>query len=51
VLLKDNVMQFPASAYQGKFLLQKSGDAVAQLPREVVGSPSLEVFRTVEMWH
>jgi len=31
--------------------LQNSGDAVAQLPREVVGSPSLEVCRTVEMWH
>jgi len=27
------------------FLLQKSSDAVAQLPREVVGSPSLEVFK------
>ena len=27
-----------------KFLLRKSGDALAQLPREVVGSPSLEVL-------
>ena len=27
------------------FLLSKGGDAVAQLPREVVGSPSLEVFQ------
>ena len=26
-------------------LLGKSGDAVAQLPREVVGSPFLEVFK------
>jgi len=26
-------------------LLQKSSDAVAQLPKEVVGSPSLEVFK------
>ena len=31
--------------YYEQFLLQKSGDAVAQLPREVVGSPSLEVFQ------
>ena len=30
--------------YLEKFILQKSGDAVAQLPREVVASPSLEVF-------
>ena len=27
------------------FFSERSGDAVAQLPREVVGSPSLEVFR------
>ena len=27
------------------FILQKVGDAVAQLPRKVVGSPSLEVFK------
>jgi len=25
---------------------RKSGDALAQLPREVVGSPSLEVFHS-----
>jgi len=31
--------------HQEQFLLQKSGDAVAQLPREVVESPSLEVFK------
>jgi len=28
-----------------EILLQKSSDAVAQLPREVVGSPFLEVFK------
>ena len=28
-----------------KFLLGKSGAAVAQLPREVVGSPSLEALQ------
>ena len=28
-----------------KFLFRKSGDAVAQLPREVGGSPSLELFQ------
>ena len=27
------------------FFLQKSGNAVAQLPKEVVGSPSLGVFQ------
>ena len=31
--------------YQEEFLIQNSGDAVAQLPREVVGSPSLEVLQ------
>ena len=31
--------------YQEQFLLMKSSAAVAQLPREVVGSPSLEVFQ------
>jgi len=34
--------------------LWKTGNAVAQLPREVVGSPSLEVWRcsrTMGMWH
>jgi len=31
--------------YQEFFLLQKSRAAVAQLPMEVVGSPSLEVFQ------
>ena len=31
--------------YQEKYFLRKSGDAVAQLPREVVWSPSLEVFK------
>ena len=30
--------------YQEK-LLRKSSDAVAQLPREVVGSPSLKMFQ------
>ena len=34
------------AGYQGQFPLQKSGDAVAQLPREVVESPSLEVFQS-----
>ena len=34
-----------------ELLLTESGDAVAQLPREVVGSPSLQVLRNVEMWH
>ena len=29
--------------YEEKIVLQKSGNAVAQLPGEVVGSPSLEV--------
>jgi len=33
------------AGYEEVFLLQKSGDAVAQLPREVVGSPSLEVSK------
>ena len=28
-----------------KCILKKSGEAVAQLPREVVQSPSLEVFK------
>ena len=31
--------------YLEKFLLRKSSEAVAQLLREVVQSPSLEVFR------
>ena len=31
--------------YQETFLLRKSGDTVAQLPSEVVGSPSLEMFQ------
>ena len=31
--------------YEEKIVLQKSGNAVAQLPREVVGSPSTEVFQ------
>ena len=31
--------------YQGRSLLRKSGAAVAQLPREVVGSPSMEGFQ------
>ena len=31
--------------YLEKFLLIKSSDAVAQLPREVVESPSLEVLQ------
>ena len=30
---------------------KNSSAAVAQLHREVGGSPSLEVFRTVGMWH
>jgi len=29
----------------GKFLVRKSGDALGQLPREVVESPSLEVVK------
>ena len=29
--------------YQEQFILRKSSDAVAQLPCEVVGAPSLEV--------
>ena len=29
-------------------MLFRSGDAVAQLPREVVGSPSMEVFQNRE---
>jgi len=36
-----------------KFLLGKSGAAVAQLPREVVGSSSVEVFQSlgdVALW-
>jgi len=37
---KDNQV-----GYGGKFLLQKRGDAVAQLPREVVVSLCLEVFK------
>ena len=28
-----------------KHFFSESGDAMAQLPREVVGSPSLEVFK------
>ena len=32
--------------YQRKYLLRRSGEAVAQLPRKVVQSPSLEVFRS-----
>jgi len=31
--------------YQEQLLLQKSGDALTQLPREVVGSLSLQVFQ------
>ena len=31
--------------YQEELILQKSSEAVAQLPREVVQSPSLEVFQ------
>jgi len=31
--------------YQEELILQKSGEAVAQLPREVVQSPSLEVLK------
>ena len=31
--------------YQEKILLRKSSDAVAQLPREVVESPSQEVLQ------
>ena len=31
--------------YQKQFLLPKSSEAVAQLPREVVQSPSLEVVK------
>ena len=29
-----------------KFILRRSSEAVAQLPREVVQSPSLEVFQS-----
>ena len=38
---------FLCSSYdiRTKFLLRRSGAAVAQLPMEVVQSPSLEVFR------
>jgi len=36
---------------EGEFLIQKRGDALAQLPRERWGhSLPLEVF-SVEMWH
>ena len=31
--------------YEEEFLLRESSEAVAQLPREVVQSPSLEVFK------
>jgi len=31
--------------YHDKILFRKSGDAVAELPMEVVQSPSLKVFR------
>ena len=31
--------------YQEELILQKSSEAVAQLPREVVQSPSMEVFK------
>ena len=34
------------SGYYEKFILKKSGDALAQLPREVVKSPSLQVLKT-----
>jgi len=34
-----------------KFLLFRSSEALAQLPREVMESPLLEVLRTTEMWH
>ena len=40
-----NPLQPIQVGYQESFLLQKSSAAVAQLPREVVGSPSLEVFQ------
>ena len=33
------------SGTQVFFFLPKSGEALAQLPKEVVGSPSLEVFQ------
>jgi len=33
-----------------KHFFSESSAAVAQLPREVVQSPSLEVLRNVEMW-
>jgi len=39
--------------YQEKILLRKSSDAVAQLPREVVESPSQEVLQNcgdVALW-
>ena len=33
------------AGYQEKFLLRRSSHALVELPREVVGSPSLEVFK------
>ena len=35
----------------GEISSPKSSDAVAQTAQGVVGSPSMEVFRTVGMWH
>lgn len=37
--------------YQEKFLLRKSSDAVAQLPRELGVQCPWRCLRTMEMWH
>ena len=44
-LLVDMRILGRSDGYWEEFLLQKSVQAVAQLPREVVESPSLEVFK------
>ena len=43
--LKLNQRRLDQVGYSETFLLRKSSAAVAQLPREVVESPSLEVFQ------
>ena len=41
----QQLSQSPIVGYEKQFLLIKSGDTLAQLPREAVGSPPQEMFK------